>query len=355
MPSVSFTVPPLYSELGIAREIVSVAATTPRRAPESPAVDRQHRPLRLINRHSEDAGHIGPARGFLPRGLFNACPHACSFAHELHGRGQASNKPKRQASLRTGEARSLVQMSVTASDEVLISITCPSLPRTRHTMEISVKVNEAVAVVAHLDFRRFDEHYRVRTDILRLNNPTSQARERSAQNGHTIFAMIPDRQPEALFHREFSHPRKVPRDAFQTRRQHVDTNLTIAIEDGMHRAGTVQAHQQRGWRVSDGADGARRDAALTVRASRRDDVDCCAEVRHRLPELLTQRIDCVVDRSGLGGHGRRVSGSIDNRTAMEELINKLALLIFFYTVMLDVRMAGLLLCAVPAGNVSKRR
>ncbi|TAL92575.1 MAG: hypothetical protein EPN73_24425 [Paraburkholderia sp.] len=31
-------------------------------------------------------------------GLFNACLHAWSFAHELHGRGQASNKPERMAS-----------------------------------------------------------------------------------------------------------------------------------------------------------------------------------------------------------------------------------------------------------------
>lgn len=103
----SFTVPRPYSGLRIARDIVSIAAATPRWAPESPAADPQHRPFTPINRHSEDAGRIGPARGFLPRGLFNACPHAWSFEHELHGRGQASNKPKRLRKFRRQEGEQI--------------------------------------------------------------------------------------------------------------------------------------------------------------------------------------------------------------------------------------------------------
>jgi hypothetical protein len=75
---VSCTVAQPYSELKIARAIASIAASTHLRALASPAADLQHRLVRLINRHSEDAGRIGPLRGFLPRGLFNACPHAPS-------------------------------------------------------------------------------------------------------------------------------------------------------------------------------------------------------------------------------------------------------------------------------------
>jgi hypothetical protein len=83
VPSVSCMVAQPYSELKIARAIAAIAASTPLRALASPAVHPQHRPVRLINRHSEDAGRIRPLRGFLPRGLFNACPHALSLAHEL--------------------------------------------------------------------------------------------------------------------------------------------------------------------------------------------------------------------------------------------------------------------------------
>lgn len=83
MPSVSCTVAQQYSELKIARAIASIAASTYLRVLASPAADLQHRPVRLINRHSEHAGRIGPLRGFLPRGLFNACPHALSLTHEF--------------------------------------------------------------------------------------------------------------------------------------------------------------------------------------------------------------------------------------------------------------------------------
>ncbi|MBB5445144.1 hypothetical protein HDG38_003773 [Paraburkholderia sp. WSM4177] len=63
----------------------------------------QHRPARLINRHSEDPGRLGPLRGFLPRGLFNACPHALSFAHEpvLEGRHRINLNDKRRSPSRT--------------------------------------------------------------------------------------------------------------------------------------------------------------------------------------------------------------------------------------------------------------
>jgi hypothetical protein len=88
VPSVSCTVPQPYSGLRTARAIASIAPSTTVRVLASPAVDPQHRPLRSINRHSEDAGRIGPLRGFLPRGLFNACPHALSLTHELLVKGR---------------------------------------------------------------------------------------------------------------------------------------------------------------------------------------------------------------------------------------------------------------------------
>ena len=41
---------------------------------------------------TQDSSRIGPLRGFLPRGLFNVCPHALSLAHGfvVEGRRQTN-------------------------------------------------------------------------------------------------------------------------------------------------------------------------------------------------------------------------------------------------------------------------
>lgn len=63
-------------QLGTSRAIVQIAASVLLFAPVSFAVAPEHIPGTFINRHSENAGRIGPLRGFLPRALSNACPRA---------------------------------------------------------------------------------------------------------------------------------------------------------------------------------------------------------------------------------------------------------------------------------------
>ena len=88
MPSTSY--PLVQPDFELASEccIASSPASTLLPVFASRDVDLQHRPGRPINHQSEEVGRLGPPRGFLPRGLFNACPHALSFDDEpvLEGR-----------------------------------------------------------------------------------------------------------------------------------------------------------------------------------------------------------------------------------------------------------------------------
>ncbi|SAK95376.1 hypothetical protein AWB75_06910 [Caballeronia catudaia] len=120
VPSTSYTPVQPDSELPSERGIASSPASTSLPVLASLDVDLQHTPDRLINHHSEGAGRLGPLRGFLPRGLFNACPHALSLAREplIEGRRRTNlngeNKPKRGTNL-NGFGRSPAQ---TASGRV---------------------------------------------------------------------------------------------------------------------------------------------------------------------------------------------------------------------------------------------
>jgi len=88
VPSTSYTLVQPGFELASKCGIASSPASTLLPVFASLDVDLQHRPGRPINHHSEEVGRLGPLRGFLPRGFFNACPHALSFDDEpvLEGR-----------------------------------------------------------------------------------------------------------------------------------------------------------------------------------------------------------------------------------------------------------------------------
>ena len=69
------------------------------RPAQEPHNGHQHR-CAAHYRHSAVASssHCGVARGFLPQGLSNACPHTGAVRSVVAARGQASNKPKRERS-----------------------------------------------------------------------------------------------------------------------------------------------------------------------------------------------------------------------------------------------------------------
>jgi hypothetical protein len=87
---------PLQADLAVARGIVTTWRTTPSKPPS-----RSSRPgfasavrgkadgqLPSIPIAAEGSRRVGPLRGFLPRGLSNACPHASSCAHAAADKGR---------------------------------------------------------------------------------------------------------------------------------------------------------------------------------------------------------------------------------------------------------------------------
>ena len=61
----------------------------------APALRHSNIARNLFNPHSaKRSGHAGTLRGFLHRGLYDACPHAPVARAHVRGRGQASYKPK---------------------------------------------------------------------------------------------------------------------------------------------------------------------------------------------------------------------------------------------------------------------
>jgi hypothetical protein len=87
---------PLQADLAAARGIVTTWRTTPSKPPS-----RSSRPgfasafrgkadgqLPSIPIAAEGSRRVGPLRGFLPRGLSNACPHASSCPHAAADKGR---------------------------------------------------------------------------------------------------------------------------------------------------------------------------------------------------------------------------------------------------------------------------
>jgi hypothetical protein len=124
VPSTSYTPVSPDSELPSERRIASSLASTSLLVLASLDVDLQHTPDRLINHHSEDAGRPGPLRGFLPRGLSNACPHALSFddAPVVEGRHRINLNGERQSALRTDswKAASGIELPEAASRQCVL-------------------------------------------------------------------------------------------------------------------------------------------------------------------------------------------------------------------------------------------
>lgn len=154
-------------------------------------------------------------------------------------------------------------------------------------MEVPIEVDQSVAIRSHANARGLHEHHRVRADFLQIDDLALQAGQRVTQDRHTMCAFIPDRPAEAFFHRHLGHAGEVACQQLVLARQYVEANVPVALEGRVHRARSVQAYEQRGRRIGNGAHGARGHAATSVRSGRRDDIHGRAEMRHGLTELLS--------------------------------------------------------------------
>jgi hypothetical protein len=87
---------PLRADLAAARGIVTTWRTTPSKPPSTPSRPRFASACRAaadgqlpsIPIAAEGSRRLGSLRGFLPRGLSNACPHASSCAHAAADKGR---------------------------------------------------------------------------------------------------------------------------------------------------------------------------------------------------------------------------------------------------------------------------
>src|SRR5258708_1982446 len=83
---------PPVTNAGRTASLRSIPSTSTRLAP---ALRQSNVARNLFNPHSaKGSGRAGTLRGFLPRGLYDACPHAPVARAHVRGRGQASYKPK---------------------------------------------------------------------------------------------------------------------------------------------------------------------------------------------------------------------------------------------------------------------
>jgi hypothetical protein len=101
---------PLRADLAAARGIVTTWRTTPSKPPSTPSRPRFASACRAaadgqlpsIPIAAEGSRRLGSLRGFLPRGLSNACPHASPCAHAAADKGRRRTNLNDDSRLRPG-------------------------------------------------------------------------------------------------------------------------------------------------------------------------------------------------------------------------------------------------------------